>query len=109
MSLASLSAFILFILLILSEMKKQCVEDAWLPRFLRRHYPHQVQGFSSITPVSQPSGSPAFSFSVRIRLARAQSLICRFVERLPGAVHGVSRNALQARSTADEYYPKAVA
>ncbi len=33
------------------------------PRFLRRHYPHQVQGVSSITPDSQPSGSPAVFLS----------------------------------------------
>src|SRR5207249_10964752 len=84
-------------------MKKPCVENAWLPRFLRRHYPHQVQGVSSITPDSQPSGSPAFSFSVRIRLARATSIMRGFVARLcqaPGfAFHS---NALQARSTAHE-------
>ena len=33
------------------------------PRSLRRHYPHQVQGVSGFSPDSQPSGSPALSFS----------------------------------------------
>src|SRR6266436_6193128 len=47
------------------------------PRFLRRHYPHQVQGVSSTFLAKcwtlSHCGSPAFSFSLRIRLTCSKS------------------------------------
>ncbi len=43
------------------------------PRSLRRHYPHQVQGVSSFSPDSQPRGSPALLFELRIKPGSAKS------------------------------------
>jgi hypothetical protein len=71
---------------------------------LRRHYPHQVQGVSSpsfandffddlTSPAkleldSQPSGSPALSFSLRIRPTRAKST----TSKLPAVRYGRPAN-----------------
>jgi hypothetical protein len=79
-----------------SQKNKPCAESrmAELPvrlrTSLRRHYPHQVQGVSSpsfandffddlTSPAkleldSQPRGSPALSFSLRIRRTRVKSI-----------------------------------
>ena len=45
-----------------------------LPRFLRRHYPHQVQGVTgafSFSPDSQPVAPPLFSVATLKRKAES--------------------------------------
>ncbi len=47
------------------------------PRFLRRHYPHQVQGVrSTVAPIISARRLPRTFFLVRIRLRQAKSIDC---------------------------------
>ena len=74
MSLAPLAPFILSILLILSEIKKPCAEIAW-PSLAPFGGITRIRFKGFVSTTSQPSGSPALSFSVRIRPTRAKSMV----------------------------------
>ena len=51
---------------------------AWIAHFLRRHYPHQVQGVVRFFSDLSARRLPRTSFSVRIRLRRMKSIMPNF-------------------------------
>ena len=44
------------------------------PRFLRRHYPHQVQGVCSLARTLSASGSPALRFETTTRVREVKEV-----------------------------------